>query len=761
MWNNICGALRSDGAGRTPLALTMQTPYDTNLDSPVTVREVAGVLWRRLWIVVLILAVSLGTAALITYNTTPRWRGIGQLILVQRTAPVPGSAQQAPSGRDMVESVSTQLGMLQSYEAARRTLEWLRNQELKGEVPEDVTARLDPWKLQDDIQVSSSENTNIITVQVEAPSRERARLLTDAVCKSFVDWKKVIASQSAQENVSTLEDRVKKAQLQLAAAEHREMAFKKSHDLVDVDTESNDSLQKYLAAEDAYQKAQQEFTVEQARLKGLAAGLKDANRTIRQGTGVRDDSLVVTLQTQLEALRMQRADAALKFRPAYPGEGNLKYLDARIADTNQRLQKALQNTLDNKRPSLQSQGQLAEQYKDQLLKVGTLKARLAVTEAARSDAKKKADILPATNLEYAKLASAKGLASGLLTSLQASLNAARIERDTASGNVQISQYAVAPEDPFVPNHGRDFAFGAVVGVALSLAAILLLEQTDRRIHTVDDVRRLAPGPVVGELPQLSAAAVAELVSGRSPSLANEAYSLARANLALTFPEAFNGSAHGSQIILVTSALPGEGKSLTSNQMAKSLARAGKSVILVDADMRRPAQNLLFGTAEEIGLADVLAGRVPLDQALVSSGIDNLAVLHSGSPDRNPSELLSHPRMKTLIEDLRKEAEIIVLDTPACAVVADSLLLAPFADCVLHVVGAGISEGPAVRDATAALAAAAPKTMVYFVNRAPRGGRHAYSYYADYAYSDRKRNGHDALAVIDQTEAPAEEGTRES
>ncbi|MCC6484192.1 MAG: polysaccharide biosynthesis tyrosine autokinase [Armatimonadetes bacterium] len=746
------------GAGRPDIALIMETPFDTSLDTPVTVREVFGVLWRRLWIVALILAVSLGTAALISYNTSPRWRGIGQLILVQRTAPVPGSAQQSASGRDMVESVSTQVGMLQSYEAARRTLEWLRNQALKGDVPEDVAAGLDPWKLQEDIQVSSSENTNIITVQVEAPSRERARLLTDAVCKAFVDWKKVISSQSSQENVSTLEDRVRKARDQLADAEQKEIAFKKSHDMVDVNTQSTASLQKYLGLEESFQKAQQELTVEESRLRGLGAGLREANRSIQSGTGVRDDSMVLTLQQELESLKIQRANAALKFRPAYPGEGNLKDLDARIADVNGRLQKALQSTLDNKRPSLQSQGQLSQQYKDQLLAVGALRARVKVARSARDAAKKSVEDLPATNLAYAKLARDKDLASGLLTSLQAGLNAARIERDTASGNVQISQYAVAPEDPFVPNHGRDLAFGAVIGVALSLAAILLLEQTDRRIRSVEDVRRLAPGTIVGALPQLSSADLQELLADESGTRANEAYSLARANLALSLPEVFNGSAHGSQIILVTSALPGEGKSLTANQMAKSLARAGKSVILVDADMRRPTQNDLFGTAEELGLADVLVGKAGLDDALVASGIEKLSVLHSGTPDRNPSELLSHPRMKELVEELRREAEIIILDAPACAVVADSLLLAPFADCVLHVVGAGISEAPAVRDTVAALAAAAPKSMVYFVNRLPKSHRHGYSYYADYGYAPRKRNGRGELVVIDQVEDTEKESS---
>jgi len=729
----------------------MEPGLYSSMDSPVTVRDVIGVVWRRLWVIVLVTGAALGTAAYVSFTTPPRWRAEAQVILVQRTPAVLLPDQSSP--RDLRETISTQVEMLRSYAMAIRTINYLKNKALEGAISEEMLRDLDPEKLVKNLEVGSPEGTDIVQIRVAADSRAKAETIANAICEAFVEWKREVAQQSAADTVDTLEERVATARARLAEAERKVQEFKRTNRLVDVSAETQAAVEQYLKYDAEVVQAQQEVSVQEARVAELSRRLRTANQAIERGTGVRDDALVLALQQRLNALEMERANAALRIRPGYPGTGSLEELDAQIADVKKRLAAALQGTLDNRRPSLEGQANLSQQLTAAQLDLRNARARLAAATAARNRARTRTAQVPDATLEYARLAREAELAQTLYTTLQRNLSAARLDKDSASGNVQISQYAFVPEKPFEPNHPRNLLFGLAVGLALSFAVVLILEQADTRVRSVDDVRELVPGPVVGALPRWSQSELKELMAGGSAAPVEEAYSLARVNLSLALRQAANGDERLPKVVLVTSAMPGEGKSLTAAQMARSLARAGNRVILVDADLRRPAQNEIFGTAEPVGLADVILGRLSLDEALVAGDTENLTLLHSGTPDRNPTDLFSMPSLPRILEELRNMADMVIVDAPACAVVADALLLAPHVDCIMHVVSAGVAERPVVRDAAETLAAAGPKLMVFFVNRAPKDQSAAYLRYYYYGDGRKKRVEEHALVAAEEA-APA-------
>ncbi|HZT44234.1 MAG TPA: polysaccharide biosynthesis tyrosine autokinase [Chthonomonadaceae bacterium] len=705
----------------------MQQQWDAN--RAISAGDVARILWRRLWIVALIMMVSVGTAAYVSKHTPKRWRADASVILIQRATTVTPTAQASYTA-PMIETPETQLALLQSYAMAGRSLAYLKNQALaKGQSGDDLN--LTPDDLQKAITISNPKDTNILDVQVEAGSRERAEQLANAVCLAFVQWKKDVAKQDVEDMTNSLQVRADRAKAEMQAAERRETAFKNSHHLVDVSTQQKDALQQYLTRETDVATEQQELVSDEARLKSLGDRLQTLDTQIKNGTGVRDDSLVLSLQQQLSASEIERANMAQKYTPAYPGV--LPELDARIADIKQRLAKAVQGTLDNKKPSLQAQGALFEDYKKAQTDVIYQRAKVGVAIKLRDDLKSQLAGLPQTSQQYASLVRDADMASSLYTSLQSTLNAARLDKDMATGNVQMAQYAFAPEQPFRPDHIRDVLFGAAIGLFLSLVSVLLLEQSDRRIRDIESARRALSGPIVGALPEMSRAEMRDLLAGEPLPLAVESYSLTRANLALALRSVALAESWQHPILMITSAIPGEGKSLTAAELARSMARTGKHVILVDADMRRPSQNRLFRTAEPHGLADVLSGDMSLEEALVAGDVENLSILHSGTPRRNPTELISLPQMKETLEALRGEADVVIVDTPAAATVADALLLAPHVDCVLHVVGVGLVDEGVVQETSEALNAAAPKAMVYFLNRARRSGSGYGKYY--YRYRD--------------------------
>jgi protein-tyrosine kinase len=161
-----------------------------------------------------------------------------------------------------------------------------------------------------------------------------------------------------------------------------------------------------------------------------------------------------------------------------------------------------------------------------------------------------------------------------------------------------------------------------------------------------------------------------------------------------------GAAH---TVLITSPGRGEGKSLTAANLALTMGQDyQRRICILDADFRAPRQHRLFGLAETAGLSDVLLGRSPLEEALVTIEELGLTVLPAGLPPDHPAELLGTSAMRRTLDALRSGFDRVVIDAPAAATLADVGVLMPLVDCVLLIVRAGITSKPAIREAVAAI-----------------------------------------------------------
>ena len=198
----------------------------------------------------------------------------------------------------------------------------------------------------------------------------------------------------------------------------------------------------------------------------------------------------------------------------------------------------------------------------------------------------------------------------------------------------------------------------------------------------------------------------------------EAYRLTYANLLLLLHQSQQAVLLHRAVILVTSALPGEGKTVTARHLARTIARCGKRTVLVDADLRVPPGDKRTDGLEPIGLADVLRGKAALEEAIVDSGERNLLLLRRGRVDEESADLVSLPQMRQTLETLRSYADVVVIDSPACLERADVFFLAPLADCILQVIGAKQADESALQQAFEALTAARPGLMALFFNFSP-------------------------------------------
>ncbi len=277
--------------------------------------------------------------------------------------------------------------------------------------------------------------------------------------------------------------------------------------------------------------------------------------------------------------------------------------------------------------------------------------------------------------------------------------ASKTEIYSNAGSTQggrIVQFAVAPNLPSGPGLAVASIFGFIVGSMLGSGLAILLGIRANRVGGRDELADYIGAPVMGVIPAVegwSSRERAELVSRDHPGgPASEAYRTLATNVR------FLRSQRAVGIVVVTSALPSEGKSATTANLAVVLAETGIKTLLIDADLRRPRAERFLGVPQGPGLREALQGTTPIDELVMGTDVPNLSIVRSGQVPHDPVALLAGPRAAEVFHDMRRLADIIVCDAPPTLPVADASILAEVADMVLFVHDPAISNRTALEDA---------------------------------------------------------------
>ncbi|MDE0545353.1 polysaccharide biosynthesis tyrosine autokinase [Microbacterium sp. C7(2022)] len=318
-----------------------------------------------------------------------------------------------------------------------------------------------------------------------------------------------------------------------------------------------------------------------------------------------------------------------------------------------------------------------------------------------------------------------------------------IEGDGTPGSAAVTlipgDSARLPSAPSSPNVRLNLALGALVGLALGIGYAVIRRVLDRRVRDPRDIERETGIAVVGTLPLEKSLVDSRRVlsfSGRDgASPITEAMRELRTNLQ------FMDVDDPPRVIVVSSPLPGDGKSTLSANLAVSLAEAGQHVILIDADLRRPMVAEVFGLPDGAGVTDLLAGRAEIaDVAHTVGESGNLAVITAGRIPPNPSELLGSNRMRDLLRSLSEHA-LVIVDSPPLVPVTDGAVLSHLADGALIVVSAGKTTFDVLEKANQNLERANARALGIVMNRVPRRGPQAgyygYQYKGEYSAGPSK------------------------
>lgn len=349
-----------------------------------------------------------------------------------------------------------------------------------------------------------------------------------------------------------------------------------------------------------------------------------------------------------------------------------------------------------------------------------------------------------------------------LTRLRTQLNEAQVRYTEAFNNLNQLQQAQAKESsnivpietaqpsstPVRPNVITNTVIATLIGALFAGGFIFLIEYLDDTVKTPEQVLSDTKLSTLGAIAQIKASdpsdSIVAFLQPRDPL--SEAYRVLRTNLGFS---AIDGALRS---IVVTSGSPGEGKSTTAANLAIVMAQAGKRVVIVDSDLRRPMQHKIMSVGNNRGLTTALLdNETPVTYHLQNTKIKGLRVLSSGPIPPNPAEILSSQRMSHLIQELYDEADVLVFDTPPVLTVTDAAVLSPQVDGTLFVVHVGKTRRDTLAQAVERVMKTNAQPLGVVLNRIKpsHGGYYYYQYYDTYARDGKKRKKRRHISSKDQ------------
>ena len=316
---------------------------------------------------------------------------------------------------------------------------------------------------------------------------------------------------------------------------------------------------------------------------------------------------------------------------------------------------------------------------------------------------------------------------------------ASLTEDIRTGNIRVIDPAEVPKSPVKPNKMKNILLAIIVGLSMGIGLAFFLEYLDNTIKLPEEVNSILKIPYLGPIPAIAATETEaggntedrspadDLIILHSPkSTASESFRGIRTSIL------FSTADTSPQVILVCSAGPREGKTITSANIAIAMAQAGGKVVILDCDMRRPKMHKLFSLERDRGMSNILVNNCTLDEAVIHTSIPNVDIIPSGPIPPNPSELLQSHHMKSLIEELKPHYERIIIDSPPVTAVTDAVILASIVDGVVVVIRAHETHREMIKNGIGQLKAVNAHILGAVLNGVDMG-RDSHYYYQYYYY----------------------------
>lgn len=576
-----------------------------------------------------------------------------------------------------------------------------------------------PLELEDFLEklnVTNTKDTDILSVTYQSTDPR----LAAAVVNKHVD---VYRAKNLQMNRSTsaaarkfIESQVPKAEYELKELEKQLRRFQERSKVISVEAEAEESVKNI-------GKLQENLTLNQGKLADINSRVQSLRNQLgysgAEGLDVNALSQSPAVQkalTELQTVNQSLATARTQYAEAHPTVLDLKDKQAELNAFLRGQVKEVVGTppkIENKDPSLDTiqagntQQKLTEELVAKEVERLGLQQQINSLSNSRTDYRDRMAILPRLGEIEREITRKLKVSQETYAALMKTLQEFRISENQNIGNVDVVAPATVPEEPIYPKILLNLAIGTVLGILLGIGTALLLEALDNTVKTVKEAQEIFDLTVLGNIPRAEGAEKVDrrslerttpklVVRDEPRSAMSEAYRTLQSNLK------FLSSDNPPRVIVMTSAVPQEGKSTTTANLALVIAEMGHRVLVIDADLRRPSQHQIWELPNNSGLSNILVETGQWSD-MIRPENDYLDIITAGVTPPNPIKLLDSHRLAQLIKSWREVYDYVIFDTPPLAVASDALLIAQMADGLLMVTRPGVITSPTAELAKESLA----------------------------------------------------------
>ncbi len=672
-------------------ALTTSRRTPLPLRRGAQLKDYFGVIVRRFLLIVLALLSVVLSTVFYVFRIDDIYESFSTLVIEQYNPLISEALRKAP------RSLSFYQGILNSRTFLDMVLDSIGPEVIEKSLPK-LAKEADRESIRAYVRRNMSlrrtEYESFLQLTARANTREFAYFMASAATDVFQKRCQEVETEESRRAVIEIEKQLDLVRAKLEQAEHDYSSYKeKAGNILEGTTPELKTLQ------DAYAR-------DLAQL-----GIKGADMTAEKGHLARLEGLITPSgsadQPEIAKLR-RKLNELEKEKHRLEGLGirlsGVSTIDREIQEIEKQLMQYRRST---ETPSIDASvvRQWQELRKSVIQKEADLelfKRRLESYKRAIAGYKKDNPDILAQSLELMRLKRSKEIYESVYSFLLEKAEEERIQSASSGAGIKTVDIARMPDKPIPKNETRYYVLGVLLGLALGLGLAFLVEFNDTTLKSTEDIERLLAIPVLGTIPHIvhnkkeeiqierrsakskKAAAVAQyprhlLNFAGSDSVTTESYRSLRTNLSFVSPD------NPLKCILLTSAGPSEGKSLTISNLAMAYAQMGKKTLLVDADLRRPVLHHLFDTKREPGFSELFMDNPDYNTVIKPTEKENLYLITAGMFTPNPAELIGSQKMSQHIEYFKSRFDIVFFDTPPIVAVTDATLLGTRLDGALLVI----------------------------------------------------------------------------
>lgn len=626
----------------------------------VRLLAVMRALHRRRWMIAGTLAAFIGVALAYNKLAAPVFEARARLLIEPESAQVTLFRPLVAEDQGRADYFVTQMEVLRSRALAKQTLEQLNRLSTDAK---QQSAQIDGFMgglTVSPVRTVSGES-RVVSVTFRSSDPQTAALYANRLAQGYVDQNLDVRREGSRQASKWLNERLAELRLQVNKSQQAMQQYReKASDAVALEDPQNIAQQKLAQLNSAVTAARADREEKQALYDQLDA-IQKSGAPLDTFPPIQNNAFLQGLKSDLAGLRRERLTMAERLGPSHP---DMIKLDASITSSEQRLNAETAKIV----------AAIKNDYE-------TVKSRERGLAGALAEQKKQVLNLSQQSIGYAAIQRDAASTQQVFDSILQRVKETDLSSELQTNNARILDVAEVPRFPIWPRPFVNLLVALFGGCVAAVGMAIGLEYLNPRITRPEDIDSTLGVPLLGVAPLVSGMKDG-IQAGALPPIFLEALRGIRTRILLSPVTSV------ARTLAVTSTNAAEGKTLVASSLAVSMAAAGRRVLLVDADLRRPQQHRIFEVPKTPGLSNVLAGKVKVSDAVLQTATPGLFILPAGEVLEGASDLLESERLKRLVGGFGEHFDLVILDSPPVLAVADASIVGNAVSAVLFVVAAG-------------------------------------------------------------------------